>query len=88
MGMKIEGSVSLDMKELISWKDEIVTKLNKGVEQLLKKAGAKLISGWATFSDAKHCTVETKDGTVNIEAENVILATGSTPVELPFMKFD
>ena len=88
MGMKIDGSVSLNMKELISWKDDIVTKLNKGVEHLLKNAGAKLISGWATFSDAKHCTVETKDGTVSIEAENVILATGSTPIELPFMKFD
>ena len=88
MGVKIDGSVSLNMKELVSWKDDIVTKLNKGVEHLLKNAGAKLISGWATFSDAKHCTVETKDGSVNIEAENVILATGSTPIELPFMKFD
>ena len=88
MGMKIDGSVSLDMKELISWKDEIVTKLNKGVEHLLKNAGARLVAGWATFKDAKHCTVETKDGPVNIEAENVILATGSTPIELPFMKFD
>ena len=88
MGMKIDGSVSLDMKELISWKNEIVTKLNKGVEHLLKNAGARLVAGWATFKDAKHCTVETKDGPVNIEAENVILATGSTPIELPFMKFD
>ncbi|MEE2747063.1 MAG: dihydrolipoyl dehydrogenase [Candidatus Thermoplasmatota archaeon] len=88
MGMKIDGSVSLDMKELVSWKDEIVTKLNKGVEHLLKNAGAKLVSGWATFKDAKNCIVETKDGTLNIEAENVILATGSTPIELPFMKFD
>ena len=88
MGMKIDGSVSLNMKELVSWKDDIVTKLNKGVEHLLKYAGAKLISGGARFSDAKHCTVETKDGTVSIEAENVILATGSTPIELPFMKFD
>ena len=88
MGMKIDGSVSLNMKELVSWKDEIVTKLNRGVEHLLKNAGAKLVSGWATFKDAKHCTVETKDGSVNIEAENVILATGSAPIELPFMKFD
>ena len=88
MGMKIDGSVSLNMGELVSWKDEIVTKLNKGVEHLLKNAGARLISGWATFKDAKHCTVETKDGAVNIEAENVILATGSIPIELPFMKFD
>ncbi len=88
MGMKIDGSVSLNMGELVSWKDEIVTKLNKGVEHLLKNAGAKLISGWATFKDAKNCTVETKDGPVNINAENVILATGSAPIELPFMKFD
>jgi len=88
MGMKIDGSVSLNMGELVSWKDEIVTKLNKGVEHLLKNAGARLISGWATFKDAKHCTVETKDGPVNIKAENVILATGSIPIELPFMKFD
>ena len=88
MGMKIDGSVSLNMGELVSWKDEIVTKLNKGVEHLLKNAGARLISGWATFKDAKHCTVETKEGPVNIEAENVILATGSIPIELPFMKFD
>jgi dihydrolipoamide dehydrogenase len=88
MGMKIDGSVSLNMRELISWKDEIVTKLNKGVEHLLKTAGARLISGWATFSDAKHCTVQTSDGEIQIEAENVILATGSSPIELPFMKFD
>jgi dihydrolipoamide dehydrogenase len=88
MGMRIEGSVSLNMKELISWKDEIVSKLNKGVEHLLKTAGARLISGWATFSDAKHCSVETKNGTINIETENVIIATGSSPIELPFMKFD
>ena len=88
MGMKIDGDVTLNMQELVSWKDEIVSKLNKGVEHLLKTAGAKLISGWATFKDAKHCTVETKDGEVNIEAENVILATGSSPIELPFMKFD
>ena len=88
MGMKIDGEVTLNMQELVSWKDDIVSKLNKGVEHLLKTAGAKLISGWATFKDAKHCTVETNEGAINIEAENVILATGSSPIELPFMKFD
>ena len=76
------------MPALVSWKDDIVERLNKGVEHLLKTAGAKLISGWATFKDAKHCTVETNEGAINIEAENVILATGSSPIELPFMKFD
>ncbi len=88
MGISISGDVALDMPALVSWKDDIVERLNKGVEHLLKSAGAELIKGWATFQNAKNCTVETEDGTIAIEAENVILATGSSPIELPFMKFD
>ena len=88
MGISINGDVALDMPALVSWKDDIVERLNKGVEHLLKNAGAELIKGWATFQNAKNCTVDTEDGTSSIEAENVILATGSSPIELPFMKFD
>ena len=88
MGISINGDVALDMPALVSWKDDIVERLNKGVEHLLKNAGAELIKGWATFQNAKNCTVETEDGTISIEAENIILATGSSPIELPFMKFD
>ena len=88
MGINISGDVSLDMPALVSWKDDIVERLNKGVEHLLKSAGAELIHGWATFQNAKNCTVETADGVIAIEAENVIIATGSSPIELPFMKFD
>ncbi len=88
MGISINGDVALDMPALVSWKDDIVERLNKGVEHLLKNAGAELIKGWATFQNAKNCTVQTEDGTISIEAENVILATGSSPIELPFMKFD
>ena len=40
-----------------------------------------------TFTDAKTCTVKTADGDIIITAEHVILATGSEPVELPFLKF-
>ncbi|MEC8979702.1 MAG: FAD-dependent oxidoreductase, partial [Candidatus Thermoplasmatota archaeon] len=82
------SSPELDMKALVGWKDSIVQRLNQGVEGLLKAAGADLIHGWATFVDAKTCKVETADGTIRIEAENVILATGSSPIELPFMPFD
>ncbi len=82
------ASPELDMKELISWKDSIVQKLNKGVESLLNAAGAELVNGWAEFVDAKTCKVKTNDGILRIEAENVILATGSSPIELPFMPFD
>ena len=90
MGMSISGEVNLDMKELVSWKDKIVTKLNKGVEALLKGAGATLVKGWGTFTDGKTCEVTDAEGNkiARINAENVILATGSTAIELPFMKFD
>ena len=78
---------AVDLKQTVGWKDGVVKKLNQGVAGLLKKAKVKVIKGWATFSDAKTCTVKTDDGELTISAEHVILATGSEPVELPFLKF-
>ncbi|WP_333592436.1 dihydrolipoyl dehydrogenase [Brevundimonas sp.] len=78
---------SIDLKQTVAWKDGVVKKLNAGVAGLLKKAKVKVIKGWATFSDAKTCTVKTDDGEITISAEHVILATGSEPVELPFLPF-
>jgi len=78
----------IDMAALIDWKDAIVERLNKGVEALLKGAGAELVKGWATFTGPKKCTVETTEGPLDIEAENVIIATGSSHIDLPFMPCD
>ena len=88
MGLSVEGTPEVDMGALVSWKDDIVDRLNKGVEGLLKAAGAELVKGWANFTGPKSCTVETTDGEVNIEAENVIIATGSSHIDLPFMPCD
>lgn len=77
----------LDFGETIAWKEGIVDRLSGGVAGLLRKAKVRTVSGWATFSDAKTCTVETADGPVTIAAEHVVLATGSTSVELPFLPF-
>ncbi len=89
MGISLSGEVEVDMQALVGWKDEIVEKLNKGVETLLAKAGARLVHGWATFRDGKSCDVALADGgSLRIEADNVILATGSSPVDLPFMPCD
>jgi dihydrolipoamide dehydrogenase len=78
---------AIDLNKTVAWKDEVVAKLNHGVAGLLKRAKTRVIEGWATFSDAKTCTVKTTDGEVRITAENVILAAGSEPVELPFLPF-
>ncbi|MDP7341221.1 MAG: dihydrolipoyl dehydrogenase [Candidatus Thalassarchaeum sp.] len=88
MGLSVSGEPNVDMAALVSWKDSIVERLNKGVEGLLKGAGADLVKGWATFNGPKNCTVETSEGPVDIEAENIIIATGSSHIDLPFMPCD
>ena len=78
---------AIDLSRTVAWKDGIVKKLNGGVAALLKKSKVRVIKGWASFADAKTCTVTTDDGDIRITAEHVILATGSEPVELPFLPF-
>jgi dihydrolipoamide dehydrogenase len=86
-GLSLKAAPKVDLAETVRWKEGIVDKLNNGVTALLKRAKVRVVAGWATFSDAKTCTVKTKDGEVTIAAEHVILANGSLPVELPFLKF-
>ncbi|MGE3366874.1 MAG: dihydrolipoyl dehydrogenase [Rhizobiaceae bacterium] len=81
------SSPKLDLKKTINWKDGIVGRLNSGVAGLLKKAKVKYVHGWAKFRDGKTVEVETETGTQVIRAETVVIATGSAPVELPFLKF-
>ncbi|MBT5391230.1 MAG: dihydrolipoyl dehydrogenase [Euryarchaeota archaeon] len=87
MGISIPGPAELNMSNLVGWKEGIVTRLNKGVEHLLKNAGAELVTGWAEFQDAKTVKVGKGKDAIIIQAEHVILANGSVPIELPFMPY-
>jgi len=84
-GIHLNQAPRLDFKETVAWKDGIVDRLSGGVGGLLRKARVRTVTGWAKFSDAKICSVETAEGAVTIRPEHVILATGSTAVELPFL---
>ncbi len=86
-GIHLNQAPTLRFEETVGWKDAIVDRLSGGVAGLLRKAKVKSVVGWASFSDAKTCTVETPEGPVTIRPEHVILATGSTAVELPFLPF-
>ena len=83
----ISATPALDLAKTIAWKDGIVDRLNSGVAGLLARGKIDVVEGWATFSDAKTCTVETKDGPVALTAEHVILAAGSESVPLPMLPF-
>ncbi|PBC22340.1 MULTISPECIES: dihydrolipoyl dehydrogenase [unclassified Mesorhizobium] len=86
LGISLSAPV-LDLGKTVAWKDGIVSRLNSGVAGLLKKAGVKTVHGWATFRDGKTVEVETETGSQVIRAETIVIATGSAPVELPFLPF-
>ena len=86
LGISVQKPV-LDLGKTVAWKDGIVGRLNSGVSGLLKKAKVKIVEGTAKFRDGKTVEVETETGLQVIRAEMVVIATGSAPVELPFLPF-
>ena len=92
-GIKLSG-VELDLATLLKKKDDVVTKLVGGVAQLAKARKITVITGAASFVSASEISVTsrpsgaTSDTVEKYTAKNIVIATGSAPVELPFMKFD
>ncbi|GLH38871.1 dihydrolipoyl dehydrogenase [Pseudomonas moraviensis] len=72
---------TLDISKSIEWKDGIVDRLTTGVAALLKKNKVQVVNGWAKIIDGK--TVEVGD--TRIQCEHLVLATGSTSVNLPIL---
>jgi dihydrolipoamide dehydrogenase len=86
-GISLRQPPVLELEKTVAWKDGIVDRLSGGVSALLKRAKVRVVKGWGVFSDAKTCVVEGPEGDVSIQSEHIILATGSMPVELPFLPF-
>ncbi len=82
-GIKL-GSVELDLAAFLKRKDDVVTKLVGGVAQLAKARKITVVTGAASFVSANTIAI----GEQKLTAKNIVIATGSAPVELPFMKFD
>jgi dihydrolipoamide dehydrogenase len=81
-------NIRLDMAKLQQWKGEVVGKLTGGVKQLLKANGCDYRSGTARLTSRNTVEVTDKDGKITVAADNIILATGSRPIEIPGFKFD
>ncbi|MBC8041391.1 MAG: dihydrolipoyl dehydrogenase [Opitutaceae bacterium] len=82
-GIKIDG-VSIDIPAMLKKKDGIVAKMTGGVALLAKARKITVITGEAKFTSANTVAV----GDQSLTAKNIVIATGSAPVELPFMRFD
>lgn len=82
-GIKIDG-VGIDIAAMLKKKDAIVAKLTGGVAALAKARKVTVITGEAKFVSADTIAV----GDQRFISKNIVIATGSAPVELPFLKFD
>lgn len=69
-------------------KDAIVAGFRKGMAGTAKANNLTVIQGHGTLTAPNQIKVETDDGTTNVEADRILLATGSEPIELPDIPFD
>jgi dihydrolipoamide dehydrogenase len=78
IGVEVTGA-KVNLPKMIEWKETVVKKLTGGVAGLLKANGCTVISGDAKFTGPKALEIKTKDGTVNLGFQQVVIATGSRP---------
>jgi dihydrolipoamide dehydrogenase len=87
LGIQVQ-SPQIDLRQTVRWKDGIVSRLTGGVGTLLRKNGVQVVKGWASVLDGKTVDVQSAQGEpLRLQCEHLLLATGSLPVELPFMPF-
>ena len=87
-GININGEISLDFSKMISRKNDVVSQTTKGIEFLMKKNNIKVYNGFGSFVDKNKVKIKSTDEEIVIESKNIIIATGSKPASLPFIKLD
>ncbi len=88
IGIEI-GSLKLNLSKMMKNKEKAVTVLTKGIEFLFKKNKVTYFKGIGSLSGTNQISVISSDNKKeNIEAKNIILATGSEAVSLPGIEFD
>jgi dihydrolipoamide dehydrogenase len=82
------GDVKLDLTTMLKRKDDVVGQNTRGIEFLFKKNKITWAKGRGTLKKGNVVEVAGADAKTSYQARNVIIATGSVPIELPFLKFD
>ena len=88
-GIEVLGDVKVNLDKMIARKQAVVDQTSGGVKFLMDKNKITVFEGKGSFLDATHVAVEKADGTKEtVEAKNIIIASGSKPSSLPFIKID
>ena len=87
-GIQMEN-VSLDLPTMMARKEKVVADLTHNVRQLLENHKVEILHGTARLEGPGKVAVETEDGApMTLAAKNILLATGSAPIDVPAMAFD
>lgn len=91
-GFQVHGirlaDVTLDLAAMLGRKNEIVERLTKGVDGLFRKHKIVRYLGHGRISSPGEVVVETGKETVALKARWILIATGSTPANLPGVRLD
>ncbi len=83
------GQLKLNIEKMMKNKDKAVTVLTKGVEFLFKKNKVTYFKGTGSFKSPNQISIiDDKNKETILEAQKIIISTGSEPVSLPNVKFD
>lgn len=87
-GINLSG-LKVDLKQMIARKEDVVKQNVDGIQFLMKKNKIDVHHGLGSFVDKNTVKVSKDDGSSeNIQGKNIIIATGSKPASLPFIKID
>ncbi|PIE02435.1 MAG: dihydrolipoyl dehydrogenase [Acidobacteria bacterium] len=86
-GVVVE-QVNFNLETMMKRKESVVGSLTQGVEGLFKKNGVTWLKGQARLTGSNNVEIKTPDQTETVSAKNIILATGSTWIDLPFIEVD
>jgi dihydrolipoamide dehydrogenase len=88
-GIEISGDVKVNLEQMMSRKEKVVSQTCDGVKFLMDKNKIEVFQGVGSFKDTTHINIEDSEGkTHTIEAAKTIIATGSKPSSLPFIELD
>lgn len=88
-GIEVSGDVKVNLEKMIARKQAVVDQTSGGVKFLMDKNNITVFNGVGSFESSTSVKVTKEDGSSEIiESKNIIIATGSKPSSLPFIKLD
>lgn len=88
-GIELKGELVPNLAKIIERKNKVVSTQVKGIKGLFKSWGITLKEGRGALTSPRELEVRTKDGNlVKVEADAIIIATGSRPAQIPALPFD